>query len=235
MRRWLVGLAVLGLAANAAAEDVRIGLKAEVTRVTDRFNGLGGAFAVGDKFIGSYRYDDATPDDDADPRFGTYRHSSAPYGIVLQSEANPDVVLQTDPSRVNFIVQILNNWSLPRDGYNVVSVHNLPLPTNGASVASISFFLLDVNGTVFSSDALPAGPPDLNAFEVKSMRVIGSSMGRIYDVVFIITELVLLGGGTPPAADAASEHANENSAVQGGIPASDNAAEHASDNAAFNR
>jgi hypothetical protein len=147
-----------------ASPDVPISINftAEVWDVDDDFNHLGGAISVGDTITGSYTYDAATPDSNPDPTVGRYLYTSPPYGIRVDAGG---FVFQTDPSNVDFEIEILNDRDSPaRDYYVVTGRHGLPL-SNGASVDSIQWQLDDPTATALSSDALPTVPPTLADWE----------------------------------------------------------------------
>ena len=106
--------------ANVQAEDITIGLTAEVRLVDDPHGMLSGHVNVGDSLTGMYTYDSCTPDSNPDVTVGDYQHSNAPYGIFLTVGG---LDFQTDPTNVDFLVEILNR---ARDNYLLRSYNNLP-------------------------------------------------------------------------------------------------------------
>lgn len=141
-----------------SADDITISITAFVAHVDDNHNLLGGAISVGDNITGTYTYDSTTPDSHAAPTVGDYRHYSSPYGITVNAGG---FVFETDPSNVDFIIEIVNDHGTPpKDGYVLASYNNLPL-SNGATVEEIYWALVDPTLSAVSSDDLPTEPPVL--------------------------------------------------------------------------
>lgn len=155
-------IAVLVAVSRLHADTVCVQFAAHVDSVSDRDNLLGGAIGVGDTITGTYRYDSTTPDTNASPSVGDYWQSTAPYGISVQ--AGP-FVFQTDPARVEFLVEIVDDLGSPtRDNYLLRSYRNLPL-SNGVPVEHISWQLDDSTASALSSPALPTAPPVLSSWQ----------------------------------------------------------------------
>ena len=154
------GLALLStgpLAADAATVVVEI--TATVRSVTDSANILGGSVLPGDVVRGFYTYETATLDTIADPAIGEYRHTTAPFGINLEVNG---LTFQTDPSRVNFSVLVINNFN-GTDAFQLLSYNNLyeVSASGSAPENTISWGLADPTMMAFGSDALPTSAPDL--------------------------------------------------------------------------
>jgi hypothetical protein len=141
---------------------ITINITAQVETVDDPDNILGGAINVGDIITGTYTYNPATADSNALPTVGDYRHTSSPCGITVNAGG---FVFQTDPSNIDFLVEIVNDHGTPaRDNYLLRSYNNLPL-SNGALVEHIAWQLDDPTATALSSEALPTTPPILTHWE----------------------------------------------------------------------
>lgn len=138
---------------------ITIKIVAKVSSVDDSDNLLGGAINVGDTITGKYIYDDMTPDTNPLPTVGDYQHSSPSCGIEVNAGG---FVFTTDPSNVNFLVEICNDHGspTPRDNYLLRSYNNLHL-SNGMLVDHISWQLDDDTCTALSSTALPTTAPVL--------------------------------------------------------------------------
>lgn len=150
-------LAILAMnSANLHAQIIEIGFTAEVSEVDDRYDVLGGQISVGNIMTGYYTYDSATPDSAPPEEGGDYEYYSSPYGISVNVV---DLVFQTDPDNVYFLIEVLNNV-VSMDNYLLRSYNNLSLP-NGIIVEHISWQLDDFTATALSSDALPTTPPVL--------------------------------------------------------------------------
>lgn len=174
-----VALALLALnfsgARPAHAATITINITAQVATVDDPSNLLAGAINVGDTITGTYRYDSTTLDSNAAPTVGDYRHSSPPYGITVNAGG---FVFETDPSNVDFLVEIVNDHGTPpSDNYVLRSFNNLPL-SNGALVDHIAWQLDDDTATALSSDTLPTVPPTLADWQsIFGLSINGSAPG----------------------------------------------------------
>lgn len=141
---------------------ITINIIAQVETVDDPDNILGGAISVGDTITGTYIYNPAITDSNALPTVGDYRHTSSPCGILVTAD---NLVFRTDPSNVDFLVEICNDHGTPKsDNYLLRSYNNLPLYT-GALVEHIAWQLDDPTCTALSSEALPTTPPVFTDWE----------------------------------------------------------------------
>ncbi|UCG59908.1 MAG: PEP-CTERM sorting domain-containing protein [Phycisphaerales bacterium] len=175
----VVGISSVGVRPTHA-KLVTIAVTGEVTSVWDDFDRLEGKINVGDMITGVYVYDSSTPDSfPEDPVHGRYEYYAPPCGIMLTVGG---FVFMTDPDNVRFVVIIKDDFPDPRetsyDGYSVASYNNLPL-SNGAEVGDIS---LGAKGStdIFTTDALPATAPDLDAGWHEGgmgIRIYGGSRG----------------------------------------------------------
>jgi hypothetical protein len=177
MRRAIItiGLAVLGITllspfAPVQAEQIKIGLTAQVSYIDDPYNLLDNGVNQGDWITGFYIYDSETPDSDSSVYHGSYRHTTTPYGMLL---AIGNLTFQTDPIHVNFGIGITNNYyDEPWDYYTVTSYNNLQL-NNGVLVDRLHWQLDDYPGTALSSDALPLTAPDLSKWQSNNLSIFG--------------------------------------------------------------
>jgi hypothetical protein len=146
------------LPAVSNGQLITIGIEATVKYVTDTDHLLEGKVTVGSTITGTYTYDTSTPDSEPSTSQGAYWHYSALCGISLNVSG---FSFKTDPTNVNFLVDILNDDGInPADGYLLRSSNNLPL-SNGVLVDYIFWQLDDPTGTALSSDALPTTAPNL--------------------------------------------------------------------------
>jgi hypothetical protein len=173
-----IGLVLLLSFTPIKAEIITIGLTGLVDNVNDPCNLLGGGVTEGAQITGFYIYDSTTPDTNPLPIYGTYSHSSAPYGISLTIVS---VIFQTDPLKVKFSVGVAND-NQGNDSYSIISYNNLTL-ANGVTVDNLSWDLVDNLGTAISTTDLPITPPDLSKWPFNDLYIFGGI------------------GGTPPCFD----------------------------------
>ena len=148
--------------AATGTELITINVTAQVGLVSDLDNVLGGAISVGDIISGTYTYDPTVPDSSGFTTVGEYWHVSPPYGIRVFAGG---FVFETDPSDVNFLVEITNDHTrTPRDNYLLRSYNNLPL-SNGMTVEHISWQLNDDTAAALTSASLPKVPPNLSDWD----------------------------------------------------------------------
>jgi len=164
------------LPARAQAQPVCISIKATVESVDDPDNVLDGTIIPGQVITGSYVYDLTTPDNNADPVVGDYRHNSAPYGISINAAP---LLFRTDPANVDFLVEIRNDYATLSgsllDNYVFHSYNNVPLAPS-LFVEFISWQLDDPTATAVSSDALPPGPPILADWQsIIGLAIVGGN------------------------------------------------------------
>lgn len=180
-RMVILVLGVLFICSAASGEIITIGIEGVVDGVGDPDNYLEGKVTVGSTITGWYIFDSDRPDQDwllgeESPKVGRYHHFEAPYGMFLTVGG---FEFQTDPTNVNFLIEISNN-NTSSDDYLVKSSNNLPL-YNGVEVDTIKWWLNDSSGNVFSNDSLPSTAPDLsqwldsNIFSVGKDRAYGFS------------------------------------------------------------
>jgi hypothetical protein len=154
-------------AVAANNSSITIALTATVDWLTDPYNLLGGAVHVGDTITGSYTYNGATSDTNTASYVGDYRHTTAPYGVSLTVDG---LVFETDPQKVNFLIEIVNN-SANWDYYLIDSSNNRPL-SNGVGVRSIRWQLSDPSQTALKSTDLPRSAPRLSDWTVTASALL---------------------------------------------------------------
>jgi len=163
---------------------ITIKIEAKVASLDDHFNLLGGAIKVGDTITGYYIYDSETPDTNNHLNVGVYWHTSPSCGIEVKAGG---FVFTTDPSDVDFLVGIENDYGspTPSDCYVLRSYNNLPL-SNNMLVDHISWQLDDDTCTALSSDALPTTPPVLEDWEsIFGLTLTGSNSSEPFQEYFI--------------------------------------------------
>lgn len=187
----LLGLP-LGAAPPAAATPVTVVMTGTWTVVDDAGIVLGGAVSVGTTFTATLLYDDATPDSDADPQFGTYFVAPAQFDFTLStggfvfSHSLPspnDGIAVADQGAGDSLVAYAQNFT------------GAPgLPAFGLSYANPSFD--DFSGTALSSDALTAVPWTLASWPSRGMTfyadVADSSPLTYFDLEGDITGLTVV-------------------------------------------
>jgi PEP-CTERM motif len=163
-----IGLAavLLSFARMAQAEWITIRVEAVVDNVADSGNNLGGKVNVGDTITGWYTYDTSAPDHDPEITIGDYWFNLAPAVVSLHIN---DLLFETNPENVQCYAYIMNDRGAG-DIFSFSSTNNIAL-SNGTSVDSISFLLEDITRTALSSDALPTGPPNLDLWQYKLIRI----------------------------------------------------------------
>jgi hypothetical protein len=160
MKSWLArGAAALMVlvctATVGAAQDATFTFSGTVT---DTFNSPFADITPGTPFVGSYRFNLATPD--TAPGFvGDFWHVSVPYGITVQIGTH---VFRTDPANVSFLIEIADD--LPQgDSYLVRSFNSAP--TDGVEVGAIGWQLDNPDHSAFTSTAVSNVVPDLAKFD----------------------------------------------------------------------
>jgi len=160
---------VLGLMCSSipvAAQDVTVSFRGTITSVTDSpFADV----ALGTPFTRSYTYSLSTPDSNPDAAVGDYYHTTRPYGVTVTIGTH---TFRTDPSNVNFLVEVLNDW-FGTDYYVFHSYYNVE--TDGAVVDSIRWRLDDRTATRLTSTALTDSPPDVTQWQQFGFDISGSS------------------------------------------------------------
>lgn len=163
---------------------ITIRIRAVVEVVDDPYNFLGGTIHVNDTITGEYVYDSATPDTNPLATVGDYWHNSSSCGIEVNAGG---FVFQTNPSGVNFLVEIVNDHGspTPRDNYLLRSYNNLPL-SNGILVEHIAWQLDDETCTALSNTDLPTTAPVLADWDsIFGLTLTGSDPSDPYKEYFI--------------------------------------------------
>jgi len=153
---------LFAVCSSGRAEIITIGIEGIVDSVDDSYNLLESEISAGDTITGWYIYDSETPDLEPSTYNGIYEHTTTPYGFSLTIG---NLTFQTDPTDVDFVIGIENNYyGGPWDYYTVTSSKNLPLD-NGVSVDNLHWQLDDYPGTAISSDELTIVPPHLSKWK----------------------------------------------------------------------
>jgi len=163
---------------------ITIKIVAKVVYIDDRHNLLGGAVNDGDIIEGKYTYDPTTPDTNSAPTVGDYYHTSSSCGIEVKAGG---FVFKTDPSDVNFLVEIANDHGSPSpsDNYLLISYNNLPL-SDEILVDYILWQLDDDTCTALSSTDLPTTAPVLADWEsIFGLTLSGSDPSDPYKTYLI--------------------------------------------------
>jgi hypothetical protein len=140
---------------SAAPGDITIAFTAKVTdasspQVADE------AFGVkrGQKLTGTYTYNIDAVDENDSPNVGDYHFTTAPYGVTVMKSNK--MIAQTDPARVDFTLEVVNNLGEPQqDNYLLRSRNNIGGPE------MISWQLDDSGAKALQTDSLPTAPPRL--------------------------------------------------------------------------
>ena len=154
---------------EVGAAPITIAITAEVATVEDPGGMLAGAITVGDVITGTYVYDSSTLDTNAASTVGDYWHTTAPFGITINAGG---LVFRTDPTQVNFLVEIVNDHGTPpRDNYllrsytNLFDVSTLPAPGGHPADDHIAWQLDDPTLAALASTALPTDAPTVAAWQ----------------------------------------------------------------------
>lgn len=204
------GLAAL-IPGKTWAYPITIDIQAIVRDVADGSGLLGGTIGAGSLITGSYTYESTAPDNNDFPGVGDYWHSQSPYGITLNSGGH---TFATDPDRVQFLVEMVNDHYSGFDNYLLRSYKNLDL-AGGVQVEHISWQLDDPTMTALSSEALPLGAPILSDWQQPSPFALTLNgglpdpdypypgyypPGQDFFIRADVTSAILRAGATPPCA-----------------------------------
>lgn len=192
-----LAVGALGASGVASAELVTVQVSATVNYVNDPGMVLGSEVQPGATVTGTYTFETGTADADPYPEFGHYRH---PQGIGGLELGVAELTIKTDPgaSAGVFAVDVIN--SEYDEGYHVVSFDNLLPLANGAQVTDAGIHLHSWNeSNIFSSDALPATPPDPALFDDRQIYVGGTNGSDYFSFEAKIDSLVVGGTATPGA------------------------------------
>jgi hypothetical protein len=170
-----------------ASGIVGIKIVAKVDSVNDPNNLLGGVIHVNDTIKGKYVYDTGIPDSDPDTTQGHYKFTSTSCRFEVTAGG---LVFKTNPSNMDYNIDISNNHISNWDEISVLSLNNLQLD-NGMLVTIIQWDLVDYNGTALDSDALPTTAPVLTDWtSANSLLLIGkdpSDLSKNYMIFAHVT------------------------------------------------
>jgi hypothetical protein len=174
MKRGIITIVIWALSfwtLPAQATLITIQIEGVVDNVMDAGNYLEGKIKPGNIITGFYTYESTTPDSNPIPQVADYLHHAAPCGISLTVGGFD---FKTDPANVDFLVEIINDYTSGglQDNYGLISYNNLPL-SNGVSVDSIYWRLTDLSATALSSTELPTTAPVLEDWQLNHLRLDG--------------------------------------------------------------
>ena len=191
--RWAACALVLLLSSPAAAraQDVTFCVAGTV----EFTNGIPFAgVAAGIEVRGEYTFDLEAVDVNPSMAVGDYLHASPPYGVRVRIG---DYLFSTDPTRVNFLVELADDRNGVSDDYAFVSFANLA--SNNVHPDQIFLTLSDPTMMALSSTALSTMPPDPGAFGFAVLAVVGfNNSYTIQSRVESITAGPDCGVGDPP-------------------------------------
>jgi hypothetical protein len=129
-----------------------------VTSVDDRNGALGGTVNVGDPFSGTYTFDSDTPDSrPGDPEIAEYRGSNWSMATTIGGLA---LSASGEVNRI-FIVD--------KDTGDSFSLGAFLFDSNGFRVFEFGVDMIDLTGSALTGDQLPLTPPDISAFQTRSL------------------------------------------------------------------
>jgi len=184
-------------AINAVAEPVSFEISATVYNVDDMGNAFEGSVSPGDTITGTYTIDIATPDSDPSPEYGHYQYSmnqanTLPVGFDLNLNGHSLKSDSTNPGYM-FDTLIMNSFA---DELHIGSWGNMPL-MNGSRVNDIILDLFDPTAQALTSDALTSQAPNLSAFDIHEIHVMGASINdQYYHIDARIDTIIVAGGGS---------------------------------------
>lgn len=150
--------AVIAWSGTTEATQMTFRITGHIATVDDPSATLDGSVVPGGNFTGTYSFDSAAVDQNADPTVGDYWFQAAPNGVHVTMG---NYVFETDPAQVLFLLEVVNRSS---DGYVFHSYNNR---TSSAPliVQFIDWQLDDPNGNALADDLLPATPPSLGQWQ----------------------------------------------------------------------
>jgi hypothetical protein len=168
-----------------AAAPVTFDFSGSVTSATfvpgDPF---GGAIGVGTEFSGSYTFESTALDNIPFATHGSYYAFGVPYIFTVTIGG---FTFATSDS------QNINVGNGPADQYSVVACAGGPFCFG----STWQIFMEDVDGTALGSDALPATPPLLSAFETALFSFRGFVNDNLVDITGQL-ETLTCSAGCPP-------------------------------------
>lgn len=178
--------AVLGLlvAAGAArADSIRIEFHGTVTGVSDAVGSLDGAVGIGTVISGWYSYESGSADLDGRSTVGSYSISSAQFWIgtrLVEATYSSDLSIFNDIPDFSYADRYAVTVREADSGGNEI-------------LEAVDFTLFDPIGSVFASDGLPLGPPDVSSFSGQRSGTwrLYSGTSVVSNVTFGVDELVL--------------------------------------------
>jgi hypothetical protein len=210
MRHRVAGIAMLAgavaFAGTASAEQVTLRVTGHILTVDNLGPGpssLDGSIVPGGTFTGTYSFDTAGTDENADPTVGDYRFHSASSGVHVTMG---NYTFETDPSQVDFLIEVVDRAG---DNYGFHTYHNRASNPN-LVVTDINWQLDDPTGSALSDDWLPATGPTLTQWQsVFGLSIMGGTQSSVLPPGWIdpatqffiraqVESIEIVPGGTPP-------------------------------------
>jgi len=177
---------LFGAPAESRAENVAVELTAVVFHVDEQTCWCLDGISVGDTLVAYYTYSTDTVDSNPDPQVGNYAYSSGLTQIAVYLD---NYVFRTAPANVNVTFRVTDGvvfgGGFPEDRYDFSSWNNvLTIPSN--PTVKIQVHLGDDRAQVFTDDALPQIPPDLNSWGYfHAVALLGTTWYVVADIVSI--------------------------------------------------
>ena len=183
-------------AAPVAAQDITFEFNGVITQ---RFGPFFPEIAEGTPFHGTYTFNLNTPNSGSLPTVADYWHYSSPAGVMVDVAGHR---FQTDPSNVQFLVELVNDHGMPAsDNYVFTSYANQV--ESGVSVPFISWQLDGTSLASLGNTFLSNVPPNLGDWTQLSgfMIMFSGSQGLVRGQV---TDISVASGPLPPVVDEGS-------------------------------
>ncbi|MFA6426812.1 MAG: PEP-CTERM sorting domain-containing protein [Phycisphaerae bacterium] len=144
---------------------------------------------TGSTFTGTYTYDSAAPDSDANPQRGKYLYNS-PYGISLSLGGYTFATATSHVGQFEMLIKNDDSFNLPvTDYYTVFSDKNAAISSLGFTIEDIIWNLRDSIHTAISSDALPVTAPVLTNWNYNVLTIYGDdSLGHGFSIYGAVTQ-----------------------------------------------
>jgi len=166
--RFTTAIAILALtfiAAHVHGAIITWEFAGEVTVVDDPQGTLGGRVQVGDPLAGTYTFDSTMPDawPYEDPTYARYYSGASGIAVSIGN-------LMVNGPAPNCFMTVVN-----RDDEDRLTVFGGGFESNEIRIAEFAIGFRDLTASVFSSEALPLVPPDLNDFSIHAFSLQGSA------------------------------------------------------------
>jgi len=191
---WVLALVLL-TTAPAYATSVTVQMTGTWSSVVDNANVTNGSITIGQSFVATLNFDDATPDTNPNVNVGDYLFGAASSNLVLATGSYLFSLLSTSP--ISFGID--NNIS-GQDGFGLFAEH---FTTSGPLAAGASTgygyanpALFDSTATAHTSDDLTALPWNAGAYNNTDfyflIAVLGKGSNKFIELSGSITGLAVL-------------------------------------------